>query len=371
MQKSTKLKNVEKGNKGKLFSWHSFLRISSTYELAIRYRAGKLTPKEQNTLPPNFHQVLLTYDRFGDVWAETADSWYEENALTALQVIKGANQPKIVSSLFAGNEENAAISLAKHVVGAWEQQGKQPELLISVPINAKKSDIYKLLEDALEDLRLDVKNGDVPKGQDVEKMLNFNLMDTKVRLELLQKMNELVILRAIQPQLLNWELAQQIGLSPALVANVAKAHELEKSNGKRLQMADRATGDKLVINSLVGRYLRKAFLLAENAAYGKFPCFDELPKVDGKIVRTYFDDKAIANGTTREYYRLHGKRPDKNENNNHFNLYKDDEWWEDSIWSASTPSKRQAEIDLGDANEHTDDTWWTGTEDDDGAPKAS
>jgi len=71
-----------------------------------------LNKTEQAALPANFDQVLLTHDKFGDVWAETAESWYEENAIAALQAIKGANQPKIVSTLFAGNEEKTAIALA-------------------------------------------------------------------------------------------------------------------------------------------------------------------------------------------------------------------------------------------------------------------
>jgi hypothetical protein len=317
----------------KLLSWHSFLRISSTYSLAIKLKAGAMKRKERETLPADFDQVLQTYDKFDDVWAETAESWFGKNALTALKVIKGANQPKILSSLFAGNEEKTAISLAKHVVGAWEQQGKQPELLISIPLNARRGDIYKLIDEALDDLQDDVNKSVVPKGQDMAEQLSFKLMDTKVRMAVLQKMHKLVTLRATQPELLNWQLAQHLGLSPAHVEKVAKAQSLKQSSNSPLQTADRATGEKLIINSEVGRYMRKAFLLAENAAYGRFPCFDELPKVDGKIVKTSFDYKAIANGMSREYYRQHGKQPDKNEFREECGYYPElDKWWEDNYY---------------------------------------
>lgn len=334
MQSTKQFEKALETQRQKLLTWHSFLRISNTYSLATRLNAGQMSKAEREALPANFDQVLLTHDKFGDVWAETAESWYEENALTALQVIKGANQPKILSSLFAGNEEKTAIALAKHVVGAWEQQGKQPELLISIPVNARRADIYKLLDEALDDLQDDVRKSLVPQGQDMTEKLGFDLMDTKVRLAVLQKMHKLVILRSTKPALLNWQLAEQLGLAPAHTDRIAKAHALEQASEKLIQMAVRATGEKLSVNALVGRYLRKAFLLAENAAYGRFPCFDELPKVDGKIVKTNFDYKSIANGVSREYYRLHGTRPDKNEYLTLFGYSKeDDDWWEDNYYS--------------------------------------
>jgi len=335
MQNEKQFEKALERQRQKLLAWHSFLRISNTYSLAIKVKAGLISKTERKALPADFDQVLLTHDKFGDVWAETGESWYEENALTALQVIKGSNQPKIVSSLFAGNEEKTAISLAKHVVGAWEQQGKQPELLISIPVNARRGDIYKLIDEALDDLQDDVNKNVVPQGQDMAVQLSFNLMDTKVRMAVLQKMHKLVTLRATQPQLLNWQLAQHLGFSPAHVEKVAKAHSLKQSSNSPLQTADRATGEKLIINSEIGRYMRKAFLLAENAAYGRFPCFDELPKVDDKIVKTSFDYKAIANGMSREYYRLHGKRPEKNEYSSGVWGYRadDDGWWEDNYYT--------------------------------------
>ncbi len=297
-----------------------------------------MSKAERDALPSNFDQVLLTYDKFGDVWAETAESWYEENALTALQVIKGANQPKILSSLFAGNEEKTAVALAKHVVGAWAQQGKQPELLISIPVNARRGDIYKLLNEALDDLQVDVRKNTIPQGQDMTEQLGFDLMDTKVRLAVLQKMYGLVTLRARQPELLNWQLAHRLGLAPVHTEKIAKAHELEQTSVKLLQMADRATGEKLSVNALVGRYMRKAFLLAENAAYGKFPCFDELPKVNGAIVKTNFDYVAIAKASRREYYKLHGKQPDKETYKTELGYQADaDSWWEQVYFQDQKP----------------------------------
>ncbi len=363
MSNEMKLIKAEAAKKKKLLFWHSFLRISTTYEQATRYRLGKLSNAELANLPQNFDHVLRTYDKFGDVWAETAESWYEENALTALQVIKGANQPKIVSTLFVGNEDKTAIALAKHIVGAWELQGRRPELLISIPVNAKKSDIHSLLEDALSDLRHDIDNGNTFKGDDIEHQLKFNIMDTKVRLSVLEKMLKLVLLRAMQPELLNWQLAQKLELSPAHVERIAQANELKQASSKQLQIADRATGDKLIINSLVGRYLRKAFLIAENAANGKFPCFVELPKVDEKNVPTTFNNNAIANGMSREYYKLNGRRPLKTEYRTEWSYQSsDDDWWEESFWNSEKPSKREAEIDLGDETDEPNDLWSGGSD---------
>ena len=212
---------------------------------------------------------------------------------------------------------------------------KSTSSCVRIPVNARRGDIYKLIDEALEDLQDDMNKNVVPKGQDMAEQLSFKLMDTKVRMAVLQKMHKLVTLRATQPQLLNWQLAQHLGFSPAHVEKVAKAHSLKQSSNSPLQTADRATGEKLIINSEIGRYMRKAFLLAENAAYGRFPCFDELPKVDDKIVKTSFDYKAIANGMSREYYRLHGKRPEKNEYSSGVWGYRadDDGWWEDNYYT--------------------------------------
>lgn len=332
MKNPKQFEKILEAKRQKLLLWHSFLRISNSYSLAKKHKSGLLSNTERSALPTNFDQVLLTHDKFGDVWAETAESWYEENALTALQVIKGANQPKILSSLFAGNEDKTAIALARHVAGQWGQQGKQPELLISIPVNARRADIYKLLDEALDDLQDDVCKSLVPKGQDMTEQLSFDLMDTKVRLAVLQKMHKLVILRSTKPELLNWQLAQLLSMSPTHVETVARAHDLKHASTEPLQAAEKATVEKFIINSEVGRYMRKAFLIAENAAYGRFPCFDELPKINGSIIKTSFDYKAIANGMSREFYRLHGKRPVKTAYSEGGYNSDSDSWWEENYY---------------------------------------
>ena len=51
--------------------------------------------------------------------------------------------------------------------------------------------------------------------------------------------------------------------------------------------------EKMLVNAILGRYIRHAYLLAENAARGKSPCIEERYDVNEKKEKTYFDYPVI------------------------------------------------------------------------------
>jgi hypothetical protein len=110
-----------KGIQGYVMLMLEYLRLSPTYELARKYRTGKLTAKEKKLLPSDFDQVLKTYDEYGDVstvkfadwWVSTGIGLYGSEYIKP-QVRRIANIEKNEESLidFSSCKENKSTKIS-------------------------------------------------------------------------------------------------------------------------------------------------------------------------------------------------------------------------------------------------------------------
>jgi hypothetical protein len=103
-----------------------------------------------------------------------------------------------------------------------------------------------------------------------------------------------------------WQIAIRLKLNPIQTEKINAFEQQKaaaKAQGKKVDGLFEPVEEKLLINAVMGRYIRHAYLLAENAARGKFPCIDERYDEYGKKEKTYFDYSVILEGLKEESIR--------------------------------------------------------------------
>ena len=134
----------------------------------------------------------------------------------------------------------------------------------------------------------------------------YALLITKIRDRAIKISHQIIIAKAHNPKWKLWYIAIKLKLSPNQIEIIKKAEERKvqaKQRGEKLHPSQKATDEKLFVNAVVGRYIRHAYLLAENAARGKFPSLDEIYDDEGKKVKTYFDYARIHQFLAEEHLR--------------------------------------------------------------------
>jgi hypothetical protein len=148
----------------------------------------------------------------------------------------------------------------------WASSGHEPSLLVSIPLKVKKSYLYEFLKNALE--QLENKLDDQIEGWTSPK--KFELTKEIVRMEALENAYNLIMMKAANRDMPNWELAEHLGLCSDSVATVKKSLN-EPTVGEIDYEVDAVLEAHKSINAVIWRYTRFAYVIAENAARGEFP----------------------------------------------------------------------------------------------------
>ncbi len=272
----------------KLIYWYAFLRLSRSYAIATAYKEGRLTHRAAIKLLPDFEQVLPTYENFGNVWKKNPIDWLTANSYEIGEQLRSPIAPKIVSILSPQKiEKKGQITeeFLNYLDVSWAQSGHEPTLVVSVPLKIKKINLFSFLKQALEQhehLLEDV--------QPVSSKLDYLQMTSeKVRMDALEKSYNLVLIEAQNPEFAEWQLAECLGVCERSVKAI-KLREAEKAKGiEKEDYGDEPNYD-MSIHTVLRRYRRYAYLIAENAARGKFPLNDEADrKSRGDKIDVAFD----------------------------------------------------------------------------------
>ena len=128
----------------------------------------------------------------------------------------------------------------------------------------------------------------------------FPILNTKLRDKAFEDIYKLVCLKAKNNKLTNWELAEQVGICSSHIGKIREAENQKieaKRNGVKFDKSLSEYDRKLIVNAVVGRHLRNAYILAENAAKGIFPSFEN--HLGHKVRGTNFDFDAILKNLQR------------------------------------------------------------------------
>jgi hypothetical protein len=289
-----KTKRRIKGKAGVV--WVRYLRISASYFLAKKFSEGSLNKTDESNLPHDFDRVLATYRDFGDVWSAAPAEWSQRKRKELFEIKRRSVNLTNVMSLAPPQTtdlEYQARWIKKFLSEANESGDYYPGRLYAVSF---KGDPVEIMQEINIRISRDLafhRN----KYSDHIEAPKYSLEINKVRGQVLKQCFFLVREKALNPEWKTWQLAAALDISKTNTEKILAAERYKEANVQydsgRIPQAFRATTERQIVNAIIGRYLRNAFVLAENAARGRFPLQEDILDAAGKSRKTYFDFENI------------------------------------------------------------------------------
>lgn len=254
-----------KGIQGYVMLMVEYLRLSPTYELARKARAGKLNANEMKLLPKDFEQVLKTYDEYGDISKVKFDDWWANTGINLYGTEYIKPQVRQIANIEKDEEYEPgfAIALEQYFKSFRKHEGSGRALILAIPLGMPKRSILKEVSRMINRTGVTVP----PKAQKAKRSLTAKRLRSP---PLFIGLN-LLWAKAQNPDWVNWRLGVAANVSP-------KNTEGLDLNAKK---ASAKTADQRInLTVLTSRALKKAQYIAENAARGRFPDPKPIPLPD-------------------------------------------------------------------------------------------
>lgn len=237
-----------------------YLQISPSYRLARLIANGKLK-KDPSKLPSDFALVEATYQRLGDVHRTYFQEWWINRA----QFQFGASaSPKPKLLLNIGQGVTAGLSsvarltqgLDKYLSTDRPVQGMPGVLVVALPATADRRKLLRELDEMLATA--------VPPEPTEARPHAMALEQNKIREATLQMALRVLRARASYPDEKLYQTGNRTKVSPALWTDPARARKDGQDDKRR------------TMEIMTSRQLWRAYVLAENAARGRFPSLEPL-----------------------------------------------------------------------------------------------
>lgn len=235
--------------------WQEFLAISPSYELARRYRAGELTDE---TLPEDFETVLAVYDDLGNVQRIDFDDWWRERGLRVFGFIGESPIVRKVDTLSNKRYRKASERVQSFIEGSWTAQGQPNSMLVSIPLGLTKAQVSRRLNKLMD--RYSAEFRTLP-----EPVAKYPLLDKRLRQDSLVRYLFVVWVRSVFPRSPLWRVGA--------LSKVSDTYSRELDGWARVPRGEKVY-DRSVLAAITSRALSRGMAIAENAARGRFPCYD-------------------------------------------------------------------------------------------------
>ena len=254
-----------KGIQGYVMLMVEYLRLSPSYELARKARMGKLTAAEKKRLPKDFDLVLKTYDEYGDISTiQFADWWVQTGmGLYGSDYIKP--QVRQIGRIEKDEEYEIGFSkaLEQYFKTFRKHEGNGPGLILAVPLGMTKKVILKEVSNMINKAGVVVP----PKAQKSKRSLTAKRLRSA---PLFIGLN-LLWAKAQHPDWANWRLGVAAKVSPTNTVGL---------DINAVKTTAKTADQRINLTVLTSRALKKAQLISENAARGRFPDSKAIPLPD-------------------------------------------------------------------------------------------
>jgi len=246
-----------------------FLQLSPSYRLARLKATGKLEGKRIR-FPRDFDVVEKTYAACGDVTKTHFWEWW----LATGQYALGSNvrsRPRLLLKVSAGqpaveNDVLAAQEALKEFAVLDRVAEGQPSILVAaIPLSGGRNAILRAFNHLLSQHL-------VPED-DRKRLPDFRFQTNKIRKATVVAAGALAVFRAANPQV---EL-YRIGNAKKVSANITP-HQRSRAD---------FSDERRIMEIMTSTRLRRAYILAENAARGVFPSLKALPADPGRPEMDY------------------------------------------------------------------------------------
>lgn len=232
--------------------WTTYLRFSPSYEIARQIRAKELPKSSLKKMPADFGKVLQVYDDFGDVRFIDFPNWYFENRRRIFGVMPETPHISTITRLQKGKErelDKIANDFFKfNVMHGLDM--RQRINLVAIPLDKKKSELMKEFSEYLD------KHGAKAPDPEDTKYIGLKGLQTRATINALK----VIWLHAYMPKAPLWEIGA--------ISDVSKTFSMKLSSLKKTSGNEDA---RYLMTITVAKLFKRALLIAENAAYGRFP----------------------------------------------------------------------------------------------------
>ena len=246
-----------------LFDW---LQVSPSYRLAHLIATGRLAGEGQ-TLPADFADVERTYAAFGDVQRTYFGEWWFNTAQFRFGV---SATPKPQTFLRLDHRQasemamvqQARVGLERYLAAERPAEGLPAALVIAIPVSRDRRRVLREVA-ALIDREFG------PEHQE-QGVISAKLIDNKMRERTLVMAMRVLLARINAPKAKLYQVGNNTKIAP---------HYWTDETRRR---SDDQDGKRRMMEIVTARQLKRAYLIAENAARGRFPSLDPLPADPGR-----------------------------------------------------------------------------------------
>ncbi|MBU7579927.1 MAG: hypothetical protein KAF27_05575, partial [Porphyrobacter sp.] len=245
--------------------WFSFLAVSPSYALAERFRSGTITEKEKAQIPEDFDIVLSVFEDLGPVRGMAFSDWWLRRGSEHMGFRGKEPHVELIARLESDEHRKdprqVFASLNSFLWGNWSAAGEQDCILLALPTGMNKSDVIQQVSYYFD------------LGRHVSKPLVFEppkytLCRSRQDNESLSRYLKLLWTRCLIKKPL-WSVGYLAGFSETYTklirSQLDAGHQPSADEKNRMKI-------------LTSRGLQRVFLIAENAARGRFPTYDAFPE---------------------------------------------------------------------------------------------
>lgn len=243
--------------------WFQFLRVSPSYELARRYRAGELS--DAMPLPADFENVLAVYDDLGDLLTAGFAEWWRSVAFQHFGY-EGQKPELVRLGVLSFDDDDDQLmrlrsSVRDYLTEEWLDQGQPTAIVAAIPVGMPKAQIMKQFAAMLGGIAREEREHDRQLAGQTAK---YGLVKAKLHQRSVAQYLDTVTTKAQSPSSTLWQIGALANLSYTHsrwldpTATPVGEHQIEAR-------------DRLKI--LTSRALHRGHMIAENAARGIFPSY--------------------------------------------------------------------------------------------------
>jgi hypothetical protein len=274
--------------------WFEYLRLSPTFWLAHKAKNGVLTQEERLKLPEDFDVVMETYKYFYDIYRYPFWGWWFEDGRdlfgkTGLSSKTGSKVTKIAKIPSGRAYQSGGHDFREYLRNREPAAMKREESIFSVPLDLPQKKVIKQFTQliAAEYSR----HNEIAVSKSVSERPIYKFYPQKYRLDSLEKGLRVMWVMAEDPNLILWKVGHK--------ARISYIHKNPDEN------SDSYHETVTTLKNLTSRYERKAINVMENAARGRFPCYESIatPSIDYKAMGERLRDRHAIDKIQNENFR--------------------------------------------------------------------
>jgi hypothetical protein len=225
-----------------------YLQVSPSYRLAHLIATGHLA-RDAGALPADFADVERNYAAFGSVYRCFFSEWWVKTAqfrfgASAKPTVHGLMKLTHGEQVDESKAEQVGMLIDQYLAEHRPAEGLPAAVLVAIPVSHDRRGMLRAVAELIE--------RELGPEAAQEGVVQAKLMHNKIR-------------ERTVPKAPLYRLGNHLGFAPHYWTDPKRPRGDNQDTKRRL------------MEIVTARQLRRAYLLAEHAARGRFPCLDPLP----------------------------------------------------------------------------------------------